>query len=412
MDAIVLGAGMVGVSTALALQMEGVDVALLDRRAPGQETSFGNMGMIQTEAAEPYAFPRSAKAILSIAFRQSNDVNWHLDALPSSLLPLISYFRNSAPARHLEVAAIYSLLTRQAAENHKPLIEASGASNLIQKDGYHTAYRTVRRFEEGSRYADRLRERYGVESEAISTATLAQAEPGLRRGLTGAIHWKQPWSCSDPGGLVTAYSDLFEVRGGKLLRGDALTLAPTRRGWKIKSDSGEIEAGNAVVALGPWSLAVMKRLGYNVPMFRKRGYHRTYRVESGPRIPFMDIENAIMCSPMQTGLRIGTGAEISRQDARATPVQLSRAEEKVGELFALGKPIEDEPWFGDRPCIVDMLPVVGRAPRHPNLWTHFGHGHQGFTLGPTTAKLLAELMVNGKTSDMVRSLALDRFQNV
>jgi D-amino-acid dehydrogenase len=95
---------------------------------------------------------------------------------------------------------------------------------------------------------------------------------------------------------------------------------------------------------------------------------------------------------MARGLRITTGAELTGRPAASTPVQLGRAEAAARELLALGEPVEPRPWIGTRPCMPDMLPVIGQAPGHPGLWLHFGHGHQGFTLGPATGRLLAEMM--------------------
>jgi len=110
----------------------------------------------------------------------------------------------------------------------------------------------------------------------------------------------------------------------------------------------------------------------------------------------LDVENGAALSPMRAGFRVLTGAEIARFDTPPTPVQMVRAEQAARELIDLGEPVEAEPWFGNRPCMPDMLPLVGAAPRHKNLWFHFGHGHQGFTLGPTTAALLAEEIITGQ----------------
>ena len=97
-------------------------------------------------------------------------------------------------------------------------------------------------------------------------------------------------------------------------------------------------------------------------------------------------------APMARGLRITTGAEFTGRDSGATPVQLVRAEKAARELLDLGTSVDPEPWFGTRPFLASMLPVIGEAPRHKGLWFHFGHGHQGFTLGPASARLLAELV--------------------
>ena len=102
-------------------------------------------------------------------------------------------------------------------------------------------------------------------------------------------------------------------------------------------------------------------------------------------------------APMRQGLRITTGAEFAAQDAAPTPVQMDRAQALAGELLELGQPVEAQPWMGARPCTGDMLPVMGAAPRHPGLWFNFGHAHQGFTMGPLTGRLMAELIEGAPT---------------
>lgn len=140
----------------------------------------------------------------------------------------------------------------------------------------------------------------------------------------------------------------------------------------------------------------MRGFGYDFPMVRKRGYHKHYRAPVTFNLPLMDAANGYLMAPMSRGLRITTGAELTYRHAPATPHQLDRAEELAGDLIELGAPVENAPWLGTRPCMPDMLPVIGEVARHKGLWMHFGHGHQGFTLGPTTGRMLAEMM-DGET---------------
>lgn len=404
-DVLVLGAGMVGVATALALQEKGRDVLLVDRRDPGRETSHGNAGIIQTEAAEPYPMPRGPAALARVALRLGNDVRWHLDALPGAARPLLAYFRGSAGAAHRAASATYARLTRRAAADHAPLAAAAGADHLITREGYRQAYRSRRAHELAAAEAERVGREHGVPFAVEDGAALARAEPALRRPMAGAVHWTGPWSCADPGALVRAYADLFVRRGGTLAQGDAATLRAAGSGWRVTlAGGGDATAAEAVVALGPWSPRLLAGFGYRVLMVGKRGYHRHYAAASGPRLPLMDVEHGVVAAPMRQGLRLTTGAEIARPDAAATPVQLGRAARAVAELFDLGAPEEAAPWAGVRPCLPDMLPVAGAAPRHPGLWLHFGHGHQGFTLGPTTAAILADVM-DGRAPPLAGVLA-------
>ncbi|HEV7307173.1 FAD-dependent oxidoreductase [Ensifer sp.] len=386
---IVLGAGMVGVSTALALQETGHQVVLVDRKAPGRETSYGNAGIIQTEAVEPYAFPRSVREIASVILKRGNDVDWRLRDMPHLAGPLWRYFAQSAPAPYASTVAAYSQLVLRAGESHQRFIEPAGADDLIVRQGWRAVYRTAEKFEAAATAAERMMQAYGVPSNVMSADELAAGEPRMRRRLTGAVHWTSPWTCLDPGELVARYAALFAKRGGAIVRGDATTLQQHGAGWRVSSVEGTVTAQNAIVALGPWSPVLLRAFGYRIPMVFKRGYHRHFTLDDGPRISTLDVDNATLIAPMNAGVRVLTGAHLAPPGAAPASRQISHAVTAARDLFALGDPIEETPWSGTRPCMPDMLPVVGPS-RHKGLWFHFGHGHQGFTLGPTTALLLAE----------------------
>ncbi len=119
-----------------------------------------------------------------------------------------------------------------------------------------------------------------------------------------------------------------------------------------------------------------------------------YGVQKGAELghPVLDVDVGYMLVPMSRGVRLTTGAEFARRDAPPTPVQLERCEPIAKKLFPLGGRIDVKPWMGCRPCLPDMLPIIGRAPRHANLWLDFGHQHHGFTLGPASGRLLAKLV--------------------
>jgi D-amino-acid dehydrogenase len=235
-----------------------------------------------------------------------------------------------------------------------------------------------------------------VKFRVLTSRELAQAEPGLIDAGVGGLHWQEPWTASDPGALVAAYANLFTRLGGKIVRGDAQTLIESGGGWSVVTAEGLVEAEAALVALGPWSPDLLRKFGYRIPMLRKRGYHRHYAGGSPLDLPLRDAAFGYVMAPMTRGVRITTGAELATPNEKPMSVQLSRAEAAARKLIDLGRPVEPEPWFGTRPCLPDMKPVLGRAPRHRGLWMHFGHGHQGFTLGPVTARIIAELM-SGET---------------
>ncbi len=389
---LVLGAGMVGTCTALHLAMRGHAVALVDRREPGLETSYGNAGIIQREAVEPYAFPRSIAKLLGVALKRGSDVNYHLGALPGVAGNLARYWHHSSAARYPAIAHAYTRLIEHATSEHAPLIAAAGADDLVRREGYLHIYRDAADMDVGLAKARALAQSHGLRHLALDAAALAAAEPALHRRLPGAIHWLDPWSVSDPGELVARYAEHFRRVGGTVALGDATTLRQTSQGWKVRTADGALEAEQVVIALGPWADLLLRPLGYRLPLFVKRGYHRHYAGAAGPRLPLYDVGRGLVIAPMRQGVRVTTGAEFARRDAPSTPWQSGRAEAHARDLLDLAEPVEARPWMGARPCTADMKPVICAAPRHEGLWFNFGHAHQGFTLGPVSGRLLAELM--------------------
>jgi D-lysine oxidase len=395
---IVLGAGIVGVASALHLQRRGWSVALVDRQRPGRETSYGNTGIIQSEAVRPYPMPRDLRTLTAIAAGRTNDVVYSVASLPRHLGPLLRYWWHSEPERHRRISQSYALIIAQAAKEHGTLLPEAGADALVRRSGYRSLHRTEAALDQAAAVVKMLTSEYNVRARVMAPAELAAAEPGLSDRGAGAIHWLDPWSVSDPGGLVSAYADLFMRNGGTFRSGDAATLKPSAGGgWQVQCADGPIDAEAAVVALGPWSPDLLRRFAYRFPMVRKRGYHRHFAAGKTLDLPLQDPAFGYVAVPMMKGLRLTTGAELSGPQASSRPIQLARAEMAARGLLDIGTAVEAEPWSGVRPCMPDMLPVVGAAPRHKGLWMNFGHGHQGLTLGPATGRLLAECMT-GETA--------------
>jgi D-amino-acid dehydrogenase len=394
-NVIVLGAGIVGVASALHLQRRGWSVALVDRKPPGCETSYGNTGIIQSEAVRPYPMPRDLRSLAAIAARRTNDIHYSVGSLPQHLGPLLRYWWHSQPERHRRISRSYARVIAQATNEHGVLIREAGADALVRRSGFRALHRTQAALDQAAMVAEKLASEHGVPARVMGAAELKAAEPELTETGAGAIHWLEPWTISEPGGLVAAYADLFTRSGGTFIHGDAASLARSARGgWQVWTDRGWIDAEAVVIALGPWSPDLLRKFGYRFRMVRKRGYHRHFRGAGKLDLPLQDPAYGYVVAPMSRGMRITTGAELSGPHASPAPIQLERAERAARELFDLGTAVEASPWSGIRPCMPDMLPVVGPAPRHKGMWMHFGHGHQGLTLGPAMGRLLAEQMTD------------------
>lgn len=411
-ETIVVGAGMVGVSIAWHLARRGRSVLLVDRQPPGQETSFGNGGLIQREAVRPYPFPRDLGKLLAVLPNRRADIRYSLRGMLESVGPLFSYWRHSAPRQHARITPEYASLIALSTQEHAPMIAAAGADELVKKQGWLEVYRSREGLESRAEEARDAAERFGVTYELLDAAELLQREPQLAVGPVGAIHWTNAWGVVDPGGLVAAYAAAFEREGGRFLQAEVVDVGQAGPGWRVQTDAGTHEARDVVVALGPWAGDWLKPLGYRLPAFVKRGYHMHYgaRDEQWLQHWLMDAEVGYILAPMRAGIRLTTGAELERREAPPHPGQLEAAEAQARRLYpGLGKRLDSEPWKGARPCLPDMKPVIGPAPRHPGLWLAFGHGHQGFTLGPVTGRVLAEMMEGEPTAVDMAPFRADRF---
>lgn len=394
-DVIVLGAGIAGVSAALQLQKRGRSVVLVDRRGPGEETSYGNAGIIQREGVLPYSFPRDPWLILSYGLNRLPEAHFHWRALPTIWPWLYGYWRASRPEQVAATARGMRPLVERCITEHEPLLNEAWLTDLVRRTGYMRVFRTPQALERALAKLAAECDVYGVTFKPLSLREVVVLEPHLNGSvLAGGVLFPEPQSVSDPGRVVQGYAELFVKRGGELVTGDARTLQEERDGWSLRTERGHMSAADVVVALGAWSDEIFRPLGYTIPLGIKRGYHRHFKYDGDATLgrPVLDAEVGYVLTAMTRGIRLTTGAEFALRDAEPTPVQLKRVTPRARELFRLGVPVEKEPWLGRRPCLPDMLPVIGPAPRHRGLWFDFGHHHLGFTLGPVTGRLLAEMM--------------------
>ena len=359
-DAIVLGAGIVGVSAALALQSRGRSVAIVDRLAGAAgETSYGNTGIVQNEAVIPYAFPRRLREIALAALNRDPRAHLRYRALLAIAPALWRYFEASAPRRVNETARAMAPFVAAASAEHRKLAKEAGVGALLRETGWIQVFRTAR-------------------GEAAR----------------GGAHFTEPLTTLDPQALTQSYAALFVSRGGRIEQGDARSLALSGPDWTVATQSGALAARQAVIALGPWSGESVGSLGLRLPFFVKRGYHMHYEAKgnAGLNRPVLDLEKGYVVAPMARGLRLTTGAEFARRDDPPSAAHLNRLEPLGREMFPLGRRLDAGPWLGRRPCLPDMRPILGPFPGRPGLWLDFGHHHLGLTLGPVSGRLLAEMM--------------------
>jgi len=409
-DVIVLGAGIVGTSIAVHLAKRGLSVALVDRAGPGEGTSYGNTGIIEGNTIFPQAFPSNWATLLRIALKRAPEANYHLTFLPKIAPWLMAFRAASRPERLLETAQLMRPLFARAIAEHDALSAEAGAGRYLRRSGWLKIYRGDRSFAAQARELE-LASTLGIANVSLDGEAARALEPSLNPVFRHAVHWTGAVSVSNPLALTRAYAARFAALGGITLSGDARSLHRAEPHWRVDTASGPVDAGDVVIALGPWAPDVLEPLGIKLPLAVKRGYHRHFHAQGNAALsrPILDAENGCCLAPMEQGIRLTTGAEFARRDAPPTPVQFGRLLPAARDLFPLGEPAEPAPWLGARPCFADSRPVIGRAPRSRGLWLAFGHGHWGLTLGPATGRLIAEMMTGATPFCDPKPYGVDRF---
>jgi D-amino-acid dehydrogenase len=355
-------------------------------------------------------FPRDLGQILRYAMNRAPQVRYSPADLPAFLPWLVRYYLASSPARALHSAMAELPLIQRSLIEHEALIAEANVPDLLRRTGWIKLFRSEATLANASRDLERAKQ-YGVAGEILDAKAIAAREPNLTGDFAGATYFPAPGFVPDPGGLVKAYAALFGRKGGRFLVGDARTLDASGGRWRVATLEGTLTAREVVVAMGPWSDQIFGPLGYSIPLNVKRGYHLHLQARGNAVLnhPVLDSDLGFLLAPMNRGIRITTGVEFARRDAPPTPIQVLRALPRAHALFPLGDPIDAKPWMGARPCLPDMLPVIGKAPRHAGLWFDFGHQHHGLTLGPATGRLLAEMMTGETPFADSRPFAVERF---
>ena len=326
-DIIVLGAGIVGTAIAVHLAKRGLSVTLIDRGEPGEGTSYGNAGIIEGNTVFPAAFPSSFAELARIALKRSPVANYHLAHLPRVAPWLLAFRAASQPARLIETAKVMRPLLARAVAEHEALAAEAGAAQHLSRRGWLKLYRTDSAFAAQAPELE-LAARFGISNVPLDRDGALALEPALSGEFRHAVHWSGAVSVDNPLALTRAYAARFAALGGLALTGDARTLHRSNPYWRVETASGPVDAGDVVIALGPWTPDVLSPLGIKLPLAVKRGYHRHFRPKGNAVLsrPVLDTENGFLLAPMEQGIRLTTGVEFAARDAAPTPVQLRPAD--------------------------------------------------------------------------------------
>ncbi len=410
---VVVGGGVIGVCAAWSLLRRGARVLLLERDGIGAGASFGNAGTVS--AGHP---PLNKPGRIRQALRQMMDPTSPLYVKPRwdpGLWRWLGTFARYCTEEHVEAAMeVMAPLGMEALESFRVLVEDEGVECDYRPQGYFDICRTEAGLTDAGHEAEIIR-RYGYHPELLDPAGLREAEPGLG-DVVGGVFYPEA-ATLHPERFVAEMAARVRAAGGEIREGVAVTEVLTEGGRVrgVRTAFGEEEGADGVVlATGPFSLELARRLGTHLPVQPGKGYHRDLEVPAGTptplRVACVTHETSVFCTPLPGLVRLAGTMEFSGPNLvmrRARLEQLTRSAGRYVPALADGRVVSE--WCGLRPMSADGLPMVGPLTGVDGVVVATGHGMLGLTLGPVTGRLVADWVLGDGPEPLYRRLSPTRF---
>jgi glycine/D-amino acid oxidase-like deaminating enzyme len=410
-EAIVIGAGVAGLSTALYLRRAGVAVVVIDPLPPAGGASFGNAGLLSPDTAVPIALPGMLRKVPGwltdplgpLSVRPSyfpRAVPWLLRWIRSGRLQRVMAISDAMRALHRDTLGCWQELL--GAPLYRELIRPIGQVHVWEGEGDSA----------NAQVEQQVRDRHGIRTETLTADDLRQMFPGIARDVTRGLLTPGNGFTVSPQRSVRTLGELFQQEGGELINERAMKLIPREGGgWMVMTNIANRSADHVVIATGAWSRQLLDPLGISVPLETERGYHAMlFDPEVMPALPISNKTRAFGVTPMEDGLRVAGTVEIAGLDAPPNEERAKALVQHARRMFPALTGAQVRYWMGFRPSTPDSLPVLGPAPGRPGLHFAFGHGHFGMTGGPPSGRLVARLITGQTPGIDAASYAVQRFR--
>ena len=407
----IIGAGIVGVSTAAYLKRDGHHVTLVDMRPPGEYCSFGNAGILSPGSCVPLATPGIQWKVPGYLMDPMGPLTIRWSYLPKAMPWLLRFLAASTPSRVEAIANALRPLLKQTFDAYLPLARDAGVADLIRQTGYVVAYEKRTSYI-GDSIAWKLRRDRGVVVEELDQDGIRALVPQLTGQYEMGLYLPEQGFVANPGRLTKGLAAQFERDGGIILRRQVRDIDV---GWDgpraLMTDEGPVPVEKLVICAGSHSNEFTSRLGDSVPLEAERGYHVTY---FDPRVtlpmPVFMPEHKFFVTPMEMGLRIAGQTEFAGIAADPDYERADILARHMQRLFPDISRADTTKWMGRRPSMPDSLPVIGRATRFKNTYYAFGHGHVGLCSGAPTGRIVADLVAGREPNIDVTPFRPDRFR--
>ena len=396
---LIIGAGIVGICTSIELIKKGYSVTLMDPNQPGSQTSYGNAGVITDSSLMIINNPQLLKSLFQLIFKNQTSFRYCKSFIFSRLIWVLRFLMFSHK-NHMKFAAkALRELQVLSLNTHKKLIKKTNSNNIISKPGWLKLFKTSESYKKYSLELEVLN-KHKAKYTTLNTTQIEKQFPDLEVKFFKGILFKNSIRVKSPLKLSKKYFNYFIDSGGKFVQESCKDLEYIEDKWIIFSNKNKSYFDQVVVSTGPWSKNILSNLGYNIPLAWERGYHHHFstkkKISINPAI--YDVEGGFVYSSNGSDVRVTSGVELTFLDAVENEIQINESIQKLRKIIPLNKKLIDKPWLGSRPTIIDSLPMIGKAPKHKNLWFNFGHNHIGLSTSAGSAVIISEMIQNKKTS--------------
>ena len=414
----VIGAGVVGVVTAIELLHDGHQVTIIEPAEPGgeQAASYGNGTLLNPSSVIPMSSPGIWRKVPGYLMDPLGPLTIRWTYLPR-MLPWLARFvaAGSTPDKVARTGRLLTPLLADAPALHAKLADEAGVAALIVKQGVLFAFPDRAAFE-AEALSWSVRHYNGVEWLELDDDELRQREPSLDRRYKFGVLVESNGQCADPGAYVAALARLAVSLGATLHRGSATGFRIINHRLRaVVTSDGNVVCDKAVIAAGAWSKRLAAAAGDVVSLESERGYHVTITdPEVTPRYPVMPSDGKMACVMTPEGLRVAGQVELAGLLAapnwKRAQVLLAFARKVYPGLPADLPPERVKMWMGHRPSTPDGLPVLGIASGCGDIVYAFGHGHVGLTAAPMTGKIVSDLVAGWRPPFDISSFSPRRFR--
>ena len=409
---IVIGAGIVGVSTAIWLQRSGFKVTIIDQKGPATGASHGNAGILAASSIIPVPNPSLIKKLPFYLLSKDSPVFFKMSYLPQMFPFLISYLSKSNLREVNKYAERMTPLIFDTVCQHKSLAKGTGAEKFISYQDYCFGYETEENFLNDKKVW-KLRQKHGLPFEVVNGNEFSNFDPFYKDLFDVIVKCKNHGKINDPGLYVKTLCDHFLSQGGELIISKVNDISSKNLNdviVKIESDS--LIANKIVVATGAWSKIILKKFKIKMPLESERGYHVEY-VEPNfyPKVPMMLTSKKFVITPMDGRIRVAGLVEFAGLKTLKRKPPLNLLKNNIKDLFPNLKCKEKIEWLGHRPALVDSLPMLGYLDKNKQILVAFGHQHLGLTAGAKTGRIVSDLIIGNDIKLKISNYRPNRFMN-